>query len=200
MTFTKLYKKDEITGLYSYGHTKSIFKEFNLLNIHNLILTQALNLMHKIKLGVAPRSIAKLFNVNDYPTAGVTVTLTEQQTKRLRRLGINQANIITRVDNIIPYFSEPYGRLKVRKNLFGILGPKLYNYFTTKANSQTSCLTKSIRHENIGLSGFKSRMKNFILQLQSSGDEHHWEFNNYPHYTITSRDVALRSDNVVMVT
>ena len=100
------------------------------------------------------------------------MTLTDQQTKRLRRLEINQTNIITRVDNIIPYFNEPHGRLKVRKNSFGILGPKLYNYFITKANSHTSCLKKPIRHENIGLNGFKKRMKNFILQLQSSGDEH----------------------------
>ena len=156
--------------------------------------------MHKIKLGAAPISIVKLFSVNDDPTARVTMTLTDQHTKRLRRLEINQANIISRIENIIPYFNEPYGRLKVRINLFGILGPKLYNYFTTKANTQTSCLTKSIRHENIGLNGFKNRMKSLIVLLQSRGDEHLWDLDNYPLYTITSRDMALQSDNVTIVT
>ena len=103
MTFTKLYKKDKTTGLYTYGHTKSIFNEFNLLNIHNLILTQALNLIHKIKLGAAPIPITKLFNVNNHPITGATRVLTDKQTNRLRRIGINETNIISRVNNITPF-------------------------------------------------------------------------------------------------
>ena len=200
MTFTKLYKKDKTTGLYTYGHTKSIFNEFNLLNIHNLILTQALNLIHKIKLGAAPIPIVKLFNANNHPITGATRVLTDQQTNRLRRIGINQTNVISRVNNITPFFKEPCGRLKIRKNSFVILGPKLYNYFTSKANSHTLGLKNPIRHENICLNGFKKRMKNVVLNLQSGGEDHHWEPDNYPLYTMTNRDVVLRGDYDASVT
>ena len=37
ISFTKLYKKDKITGTYTYGHTKKMFKEYGFQSIHNYI-------------------------------------------------------------------------------------------------------------------------------------------------------------------
>ena len=36
--------------------------------------------------------------------------------------------------------------------------------------------------------------------LQSGGEDHHWEPDNYPLYTMTNRDVVLRGDYDARVT
>ena len=61
ISFTKLYKKDKVTGVYTYGHTKKIFNEYGFQTIHNLILMQVLNLMHKIHLQFLYRPFYNLF-------------------------------------------------------------------------------------------------------------------------------------------
>ena len=61
MFFVKLYEKDELTGKYTYGHTKSYFNTSEILVIHNLILMQMLNQMHKVNLNLAPKNTISLF-------------------------------------------------------------------------------------------------------------------------------------------
>ena len=102
MTFTKLSKKDPITGVYTYGHTKELFRKYEFLCIHNVVLLQALNLMHKIKLGRAPKFISQQINFNDFPDNNnilKTPILNTNQLRRLERLGISQTNVVTRVSN-----------------------------------------------------------------------------------------------------
>lgn len=198
MSFTKLYKKDKLSGVYTYGHTKKIFKEYNLLSIHNLVLTQALNLLQKVKLGTAPVSISKLFEINNQPQNSPAIYLSDRQIRRLNRLGINSSNIITSTENTnTTFIKEPQANLKLRKQCIDILGPKLYNNFTSKANSNVISTTKTIKHENLLLNAYKSRIKQLTIKLQYEGDEIHWDHNNFPRYTFTSRDVVLRSDLTV---
>ena len=195
MSFTKLYKKDKLSGVYTYGHTKKIFKEYNLLSVHNLVLTQALNLLQKIKLGRAPVSISELFEINNQPQNSAALHLSDRQIRRLNRLGINSSNIITSSENTNTLFiNELQANLKVRKQCFDVLGPRLYNNFTSRANRNVTTSTKAIKHENLPLNVYKSRIKHFTLKLQHEGDGIHWDPNNFPRYTFTNRDVVLRSD------
>ena len=195
MSFTKLYKKDKLSGVYTYGHTKKIFKEYNLLSVHNLVLTQALNLLQKIKLGRAPVSISELFEINNQPQNSAALHLSDRQIRRLNRLGINSSNIITSAENTNTLFiNELQANLKVRKQCFDVLGPRLYNNFTSRANRNVIISTKAIKHENLPLNVYKSRIKHFTLKLQHEGDGIHWDPNNFPRYTFTNRDVVLRSD------
>ena len=90
---TKLYKKDKVTGVYTYGHTKKIFKEYGFQTIHNLILMQVLNLMHKIKLAIVPEQIIKLFTIRSN-SLNTYNPLNEHQQKRLARLNISINNVI----------------------------------------------------------------------------------------------------------
>ena len=53
----------------------------------------------------------------------------------------------------------------------------------------------TIKHENLGLKAFKSRMKAYILEIQSEGDDIHWTNTNSPLYTFTNREIVLRSDH-----
>ena len=67
--------------------------------------------------------------------------------------------------------------------------------------SQINCKTVTqnnkitIKHENLGVTAFKSRMKSYILKIQSEGDEIHWVNTNSPLYTFTNREVVLRCDH-----
>ena len=99
MYFTKLYKKDSTTGNYTYGHTKNLFKMYGFLCIHNLILAQALNLVHKIKLGTAPKPISILFNFIA-PFDRNLESLNNTQCNRLARLNMDNSNIIMHTDSI----------------------------------------------------------------------------------------------------
>ena len=54
--------------------------------------------------------------------------------------------------------------------------------------------SKSIKHENLFLNGFKNRIKTLILDLQSGGSEMHWEPNNFLLYNFSNRELVLRSD------
>ena len=168
ISFTKLYKKDKITGVYTYGHTKKIFKEYGFQSIHNLILTQVLNLMHKIKLAIAPEQIIKLFTIENN-SLNINNPLHEYQQKRLSRLDISINNVISHDHNwgVSKIFYEPYSRLKTTKSTIAILGPKLYNHFVSQINSKTVTPNSktTIKHENLGLTAFKSRMKAYILKI-----------------------------------
>ena len=112
MSFTKLYKKDKITGVYTYGHTKMKFAKYEFLSIHDLVLTQALNLMQKIKLGIAPESIIQLFEINTDP-----YSITNHQIRRLNRLNINNNNVIKRSVDAINFFVRQQAGLKYVKTL-----------------------------------------------------------------------------------
>ena len=199
MSFTKLYKKDATTGSYTYGHTKNILKKYGFLCIHNLILSQALNLVHKIKLGVVPKPISMLFNFGNSTEKSPKTILNNTQTNRLARLGMNNNNIIMHVNRNLNIIEEPKVRLNIQNKCFSILGPKLYNHFVSKANvSEPNGLgssSKSLKHENLFLNGFRNRLKLFILKLQSEGSDIHWEPENFQLYNIASRNLVLRSDN-----
>ena len=201
MTFAKLYKKDATTGNYTYGHTKNIFKKYGFLCIHNLILAQALNLMHKVKLGIVPKPISTLFNFSNSTEKCPVTTLNNNQRNRLTRLDMNNTNTLMHVDRKLNIVDERKARLKLQNQCFPILGPKLYNHFVSKANVSESNLvgnpSKSIRHENLFLDGFKNRIKLFILKLQSDGNDIHWEPKNFQLYNITNRDLVLRSDTLL---
>ena len=194
MTFTKLYKKDKLSGIYTYGHTKPIFKDYELLSIHNLVLTQALNLMHRIKMGLAPRRILKLFNVNKTTKGNTRITLSAQQVKRLNRLNIEQDKIITRDDKIMNFFEEPHTRLNLQKYSLADRGPRCYNYFVNVANTASYNVANNIKHERLFLNGFKNRIKNIILKIQSFGDEVSWEPQNHPLYTLSNRSMVLHNN------
>ena len=198
MTFTKLYKKDATTGSYTYGHTKNIFNKYGFLCIHNLILAQALNLVHKIKLGVAPKPISTLFNFRNIKEKSSIAILNNKQNNRLARLGMNNNNIIMHVSCNINIVGEPKVRLNIQNRCFSILGPKLYNHFVSKANvSEPNVIgnsSKPLKHENLFLNGFKNRIKLFILKLQSEGNDIHWEHKNFQLYNIVSTNLVLRSD------
>ena len=58
-------------------------------------------------------------------------------------------------------------------------------------------IRKPIKHENLFLDGFKNRIKLFILNLQSEGNDIHWEPNNFQLYNFTNRDLVLRSDTLL---
>ena len=183
-----------MTGIYTYGHTKKIFKEQGFQSIHNLILTQVLNLLHKIKLAIAPEPIINLFTLGS--SLNVNSTLNEHQHKRLARLNITSNNVIKHNRGIATIFNEPNGRLKTTNSTISILGPKLYNHVVSQLNSQYTPHNNNstIKHENLGPTAFKSRMKSYILKVQSEGDEIHWISTNPPLYTFTNRDIVLRSD------
>ena len=117
MSFTKLYKKDKITGVYTYGHTKMKFAKYEFLSIHNLVLTQALNLMQKIKLGIAPESIIQLFEINTDPYSITDISLYDHQIRRLNRLNINNNNVIKRSVDTINFFVRQQAGLKYVKTL-----------------------------------------------------------------------------------
>ena len=197
ISFTKLYKKDKVTGVYTYGHTKKIFKEYGFQTIHNLILMQVLNLMHKIKLAIVPEQIIKLFTIRSN-SLNTYNPLNEHQQKRLARLNISINNVIGHDHNwgITKIFNEPCGRLKTINSTISILGPKVYNHFVSQINSQSVRLNSkaTIKHENLGLTAFKSRMKAYILKIQSDGDGIYWSNTNSPLYTFTNRETVLRSD------
>ena len=201
MTFTKLYKKDATTGNYTYGHTKNIFKTYGFLCIHNLILAQALNLVHKIKLGTVPKPISTLLNFSNTTESCPNNNLNNTQRNRLARLDMHNTNIITHVDSNINIVAECNVRLQIQNHTFPVLGPKIYNHYVSKANASGSNLlgntSKPMKHENLFLNGFKNRMKLFILELQSGGSEIHWEPNNFLLYNISNRNVVLRSDTLL---
>ena len=196
MSFTKLYKKDKITGIYTYGHTKGIFNAYGFLSIHNLVLTQALNLMHKIKLGLAPESIVQLFNINTEPYSVTATPLHDHQVRRLNRLNINVNNIITRSFDTINFFNEPSIKLKLCANMFTSSGHALYNHFVNRLNAASTVpMSKhAIKHENLLLSSFKNRIKAQAIMWQSEGDESSWLSINHPLYTYSNRAIMLRSD------
>ena len=193
MTFTKLYKKDNITGVYTYGDTKQLFKKYEILCIHNVILMQALSLMHKIKLGKAPKLISTLinFNVENNP---IIPSLNNKQLRRLNRLGISETNVVACENTLTKFASEPETSLIVHKHSFAARGPKLYNHCVSKANYLERDSTKIINHEKLYLDPFKNRLKYMILDIQSSGNETFWEPENQPLYTFTNRKIVLRND------
>ena len=194
ISLTKLYNKDKITGVYTYGHTKKIFKEYGFQSIHNLVLTQVLNLLHKIKLARAPERIMKLFTIGN--SLNTNKPLCEHQHRRLARLDMSINNVITHNRVIAKIFEESYGRLKTTNSTISVLGPKLYNHFVDQLNSQSLSLNNNstIKHENLGPAAFKSRVKAYIIKIQSEGDEIHWSTTNSPLYTFTNREICLRSD------
>ena len=193
MTFTKLYKKDNVTGVYTYGHTKQLFKKYEILCIHNVILMQALSLMHKIKLGIAPKLISTLinFNVENNP---IIPSLNNKQLRRLNRLGISETNVVTCENTLTKFASEPDTSLTVQKHSFAARGPKLYNHCVSKANYLERESPRIIKHEKLYLDPFKNRLKYMILDIQSSGSEGFWEPENQPLYTFTNRKIVLRND------
>ena len=170
---------------------------YGFLCIHNLILAQALNLVHKIKLGTAPKPISILFNFIA-PFDRNLESLNNTQCNRLARLNMDNSNIIMHTDSISNIVTESNVRLKTQNQSFSVVGPKVYNHFVSKANAMEARLaknkSKSIKHENLFLNGFKNRMKTLILDLQSEGSEMHWEPNNFLLYNFSNRDLVLRSD------
>ena len=159
------------------------------------------NLVHKIKLGVVPKPISTLFNFSNPTEKCPVTTLNNNQHNRLARLDINNNNTIIHVDRNLNIVDEPKVRLKIQNQCFPILGPKLYNHFVSKANALEPNLvgnsSKSIKHENLFLDGFKNRIKLFILKLQSEGNDIHWEPKNFQLYNITNRNLVLRSDTLL---
>ena len=123
-----------------------------------------------------------------------TPTLNSKQLRRLNRLGISETNVVACGNTLTKFASEPETNLIVHKHCFTARGPKLYNYFVSKANYLEIDSPKIIKHENLYLDAFKNRLKYIILDMQSSGDESFWEPENQPLYTFTKRKIVLRND------
>ena len=68
------------------------FTTNKILTVHNLVVHQALNLMHKIFIGVAPASILALFNLNT--EIALPVNISTINLSSLLRQGINPDNIL----------------------------------------------------------------------------------------------------------
>ena len=154
---------------------------------------QALSLMHKIKLGIAPKLISTLinFNVENNP---IIPSLNNKQLRRLNRLGISETNVVTCENTLTKFASEPDTSLTVQKHSFAARGPKLYNHCVSKANYLERESPRIIKHEKLYLDPFKNRLKYMILDIQSSGSEGFWEPENQPLYTFTNRKIVLRND------
>ena len=149
--------------------------------------------MHTIKLKTAPQNILSVINVNSKITNQVQ-SLNEIQVNRLKRLELYQNNIINCDFNIITFYEEQNARLKLKKNSFTNIGPKIYNFFTSMANFEANHMPKPIKHQNLPLNGYKNRLKNFVLELQVAGDETNWELDNQPLYTFSRKNMVLRNN------
>ena len=75
---------------------------------------QSLMLMHKINLGTAPSTLLKLFNPKK-PCNNLPKLLSDHQSRRLNRLGINQNNVIQQSNYTTTFFEETSSRLNTQK-------------------------------------------------------------------------------------
>lgn len=191
MFFVKLYVKDEITGEYSYGHTKHIFNSNEILTVHNVMLMQCLNLMHKIYKDNAPTS-TKLFFIKPETNNTVPSNL-GQINKTLQRQGIDQRNVLTNRKEAKKFFTVPKPRLQISKYSLSYIGPLAYNDFVNKLNNVLN--PGSTPTENLMPLTFKEHIKEMLLKIQSSGDEILWEPVNSPLYNFQTYTWILRSDS-----
>ena len=122
ITYTRLYTKDRVTEMYSYGHTKLLFNSLGLLTVHNLILVQMLSQMHKIYRAVAPVHIRGYFKPQSPPLT------TEHPTKHdiMPPRGLDSDNIIPDHNELINhklYYTIPLTRLAKHKQTIIYQGP-----------------------------------------------------------------------------
>ena len=96
-------------------HTKRIFKNNEILTIHNIVAKNCLIAMHKIYLKVSPPNILKLFTVTNE--------------NRPRRNPV--------------YFQAPYSRLKSQDRILEFKGPRLYNEVINNIKNECSTSAES---------------------------------------------------------
>ena len=188
--FIKLAKKDETTGVYTYGHTKNIFNENDILTLHNLILMQCVNQMQKIYLGMAPFATTLFFSRTEENS--VSEPNIAQINKKLQRQGINSNNIISTNFATKSYFNITQSRLTIGNTSISFVGPCAYNYFVNEMNRTTSASKPSLT-QILALDTFKERVKSLLLKYQSLGDINTWESVNTLLYTFHTYPIVLRS-------
>ena len=190
--FVKLYTKNETSGEYSYGNTKPFFSTSKILTVHNLILHQALNLMHKIFIGLAPAPILAIFSTEKPVPVNITIT----KSLSLLRKGIEPSNILAHpLENTHKqFFTTPNKRLAIEKNSISTLGPKMFNYFVNTINlAHASSGKQKLKIEKLTPTTFKNYIKEKLIETQGSNDPVNWDPTNFPIYTISSTTVTLRS-------
>ena len=189
--FVKLYEKEESTGKYKYGHTKNYFNNNGILTIHNLILMQILNQMHKINLNLAPENIISLF---EKPEAIINANVNSKiLNKKLHRQGIDQSNIVyhNKTYNKV-YFKTHKPNLTSTKMSIHIIGPITYNYFINYINN-TMPLNNKYVVEKMYPKTFKNCIKCVLLDEQSKGEPDTWDPTNMPMYIISTTNIMLRN-------
>ena len=185
ISFTNLYTIDKITKVYSYGHTKNSFNKLEILSVHNLILLQAINQMHKLYLHRAPAHTQILFADHNPPIIQDQVTSIDTNTyQKLTKKGILTENII-HLPTTSLFFEHHTTRLKTSKTSLRTFGPLAYlNYFCNKinvannSNPQIQTLTPKSFSSNI--------KKTLITSEQKLGDPNLWEPENMPAYKIVN--------------
>ena len=195
ITFTNLYTKDQNTNIYSYGHTKNLFNELEVLTVHNLILLHSLNQMHKIYIHRAPIHIQKLFTAHDPPiTLNSNTPPTELICQKLAKKGIHIDNILPSPDIPI-FFSLQTHRLQTHKNSLFYTGPHVYNYFCNKVNNNSFSLNNfKYQIQNLFPKSFSKNIKISLLGHQKLGTNNTWEAKNMPLYGISLLTTNLRSN------
>ena len=191
MFFVKLYEKDELTGKYTYGHTKSYFNTSEILVIHNLILMQMLNQMHKVNLSLAPENTLSFFKKTEINTNNLNINVLNAT---LRRQGIDGNNIIlpTEKHNYV-YFAIPNSKLKIYKTSIQVLGPIAYNNFTNYINNNIFTTSGGRAIERLYPKTFKNYIKTLLLTEQANGDPDTWNPTNMPLYTFPTTNITLRN-------
>ena len=192
ITYTRLYTKDRVTEMYSYGHTKLLFNSLGLLTVHNLILVQMLSQMHKIYRAVAPVHIRGYFKPQSPPLT------TEQPTKHdiMPPRGLDSDNIIPDHNELINhklYYTIPLTRLAKHKQTIIYQGPLTYNYFCNKIQTLLNDEPK-YKHQIHKLTpkSFLAHVKRQIITEQSDGLPNTWENLNTPMYVISTCSLTLR--------
>ena len=137
--------------------TKKTFAVNEIMTVHNQILANVLVFMHKIHREVAPNSIKRIFATND--------------------------DDITTLDGPEEIFVPSLSRLEMYKNSILHKGPKLYNeitHYITLENKKANINTPAVKQ--LFVKPFKRYIKNYLLDIQSEGDEDEWSTSNYRLY------------------
>ena len=147
------------------SHTKAIFNKLEMLALPNLIAKSTLNLMQKVRLGVAPPKIANLFNDSlSVPRQRVTRSISARSNT---------------------FYEVPLFRLRKFDRTISFLGPKLYNYVVNTINIAHESMDPAVnlRLENKFKNPFKRIVNNYLIEIQKESNtgcgETNWVTNNF---------------------
>ena len=195
ISFTNLYTIDKITKVYSYGHTKNIFNRLEILSVHNLILLQAMNQMHKLYIKRAPAHTQTLFTAHNPPINQNQITSIDTDTyQKLTKKGILAENLIHLPITSL-FFEYHTPRLKRSKTSLKTFGPLAYNYFCNKINKNNMniAVNSNPQIQTLTPKSFSLNIKKILITEQKLGDPILWEPENMPAYKLVNLTISLRS-------